>query len=92
MASPTAIVLRSNALDPASPVVFGDGLRCVATTPLVRLTAAAAGGGSSTHAFGHSAAAGTGDFYYQVWYRNAPSSFCDPLAAFNLSSGVTLTW
>jgi hypothetical protein len=64
MASPTAIVLRSNALDPMSP----------------------------THAFGHSAAAGTGDFYYQVWYRNTPSSFCDPLAAFNLSSGIVLTW
>jgi hypothetical protein len=92
MASPTAIVLRSNALDPMSPVVFGDGLRCVASMPLVRLAAAAASGGSTTHAFGHSAAAGTGDFYYQVWYRNTPSSFCDPLAAFNLSSGVVLTW
>jgi hypothetical protein len=92
MASPTAIVLRSNALDPASPVVFGDGLRCVAASPLVRLAAATASGGSSTHAFGHGALAGVGDFFYQLWYRNTPSSFCDPLAAFNLSSGVSLTW
>jgi hypothetical protein len=88
--SPAALVLRSNALDASSPVVFGDGLRCIATSPLVRLGATSAAGGTSLHAFGHGV--GPGDFYYQVWYRNTPSTFCDPFAAFNLSSGVRLGW
>ena len=35
--------------------------------------------------------AGPGTFYYQLWYRNTPSSYCTP-AAFNLSSGRTLVW
>jgi hypothetical protein len=90
LGSPAAIVIRSSALDPARPVVFGDGLRCIASSPLVRLAATLAAGGSSVHAFGHGA--GTGTFHYQIWYRNAPSSFCDPLAAFNVSNGTSLTW
>jgi hypothetical protein len=48
--------------------------------------------GSSTHAFGHAAMAGPGTFYYQIWYRNTPSTFCDPFAAFNLSSGARIAW
>jgi hypothetical protein len=89
MGSPTVIVIRSSSLDPLGAVVFGDGLRCVDTSPLVRLAAASAAGGASTHAFGHDA--GPGTFYYQLWYRNAPASFCTS-AAFNLSSGRTLAW
>ena len=92
MGAPTAIVIRSDALNPATPVVFGDGLRCVNDAPLVRLGATSAAGGSSTFVFGHGAGPGAGSFYYQAWFRSTPSSFCDPLAAFNLSNGVVLDW
>ena len=89
-ASPTAIVIRGPALDGASPVVFGDGLRCVAT-PLVRLAAAFASGGGSKHSFGHGTMAGSGGFYYQLWFRNTPAMFCTP-EAFNLSNGLRIDW
>jgi hypothetical protein len=92
MGAPTALVIRSNALDPSSPIVFGDGLRCVSAISLVRLAATTAAGGSSVHAFNHGVMAGPGNFYYQIWYRNTPSTFCDPFAAFNLSNGVRLSW
>ena len=90
--APTAIVIRSNALDAAAPVAFGDGLRCVGAAPLVRLAATTASGGSSVHEFGHGTSAGPGLFYYQVWFRSTPISFCDPTAAFNLSNGRILGW
>jgi len=89
--TPTSIVIRATALDPGAPVIFGDGLRCVGT-PLVRLGAAFAVGGTATHTHGHGAMAGSGDFYYQLWFRNTPVMFCDPSAAFNLSNGRILTW
>jgi hypothetical protein len=89
MGSPTAIVLRSPALDAGSPVVFGDGLRCVAAAGLVRLAASTASGGVSVHEFGHGA--GAGAFYYQLWLRSTPSAFCTP-AAFNLSNGRRMIW
>jgi hypothetical protein len=92
MGAPTAIVIRSNALDPSSPVVFGDGLRCVSAVSLVRLAATTAVSGTSVHAIGHGAMAGPGTFYYQLWYRNTPSTFCDPFAAFNLSNGARVGW
>jgi hypothetical protein len=91
MGTPASIVIRAGALDTAAPVVFGDGLRCVGT-PIVRLGAAFATGGTSTHTFGHGAMAGTGDNVYQLWFRNTPISYCDPAAAFNLSNGRTLAW
>jgi hypothetical protein len=87
--APTAIVIRGDQLEP-SPVVFGDGLRCVGV-PLVRLAATAASFGLSSHTFGHGAMAGSGAFYYQLWFRNTPAGFCRP-EAFNLSNGRTLTW
>ena len=43
------------------------------------------------HAFGHGTTKGSGLFFYQVWFRNAPAMYCTP-DAFNLSSGVVLTW
>jgi hypothetical protein len=92
MASPTAIVIRSTALDPSAPVVLGDGLRCVSTASLVRLAATKAVGGMSTHVFGHGAGPGAGTFYYQIWFRSTPSTYCDPSSAFNLSNGRVLTW
>ena len=89
---PPAVVIRSSSLDPASPVVFGDGLRCVNTSPLVRLGGSQAINGVSTHAFGHGAMAGAGTFYYQLWFRSQPSTYCDPTALFNLSSGREVSW
>jgi hypothetical protein len=91
LSAPGAVVIRSNALDGASPVIFGDGLRCIGL-PLTRLGGAVASAGTSTHAFGHSAMTGPGTFYYQVWYRSQPSSYCDPVADYNLSNGQTLVW
>jgi len=88
--APAAIVIRAPTLDTGAPVVFGDGLRCVGV-PLVRLGAAFAIGGLSTHTFGHGAMAGAGDFHYQLWFRNTPAMFCTP-DAFNLSNGRTLVW
>jgi len=89
--TPTAIVIRATGLDTGSPVVFGDGLRCIGT-PLVRLAATFASGGRSIHTHGHGTGPGSGTFYYQLWFRNTPIMFCDPAAAFNLSSGRTLVW
>ena len=87
--SPSAVVIRSNGLE-TSGVVFGDGVRCVGV-PLVRLGATAAFLGFSDHTFGHGTGAGSGEFYYQVWFRNTPGSFCTP-SAFNLSNGRALSW
>jgi hypothetical protein len=86
---PAAVVIRAPQIE-VTPVVFGDGLRCIAI-PLVRLGAASASGGTSTHTIGHGAMAGSGTVYYQLWFRNTPAMFCSP-DAFNLSNGRTLTW
>jgi CubicO group peptidase (beta-lactamase class C family) len=86
--APTALVIRSSTLTKRGPVVFGDGLRCVGV-PVVRLAAAFASGGTSVHTHGHGISAG--EFYYQLWFRNTPGTYCTP-DAFNLSSGRTLTW
>jgi len=58
----------------------------------VRLATGNALGGVSSHVIGHGAMAGPGTFAYQIWFRNTPSTFCDPFAAFNLSSGRQITW
>jgi FG-GAP-like repeat len=89
--TPGAVVIRADVLDTGSPVVFGDGLRCIGV-PLVRLGATAAVGGTSTHTFGHGTMAGAGSRYYQIWYRSQPASYCDPLSSFNLSNGRVLIW
>jgi hypothetical protein len=89
--APASIVIRAASLDPGSPIPFGDGLRCIGT-PLVRLAATFASGGAVTHAHGHGSMAGSGAFYYQLWFRNTPAMYCDPAAAFNLSNGRILTW
>jgi FG-GAP repeat len=88
---PTVVAVRAAALDTASPVVFGDGLRCVGV-PLLRLGATFATAGSSVTPIGHAAMAGAGTFYYQLWFRSVPIMFCDPSAAFNLSNGRSLSW
>jgi hypothetical protein len=88
-ASPAVTLLRGpNAQVP--PVVFGDGLRCIAAGGLVRIGAVLGGGGSSLHTISHGA--GSGTFRYQLWTRSTPSTFCDPNAAFNLSNGLEIVW
>jgi Tol biopolymer transport system component len=86
--SPGVIVMRSKDVEPV-PVLFGDGLRCIAAVGLVRLSAASASGGASAHPLSHGA--GPGTFHYQLWYRNTPATFCTS-AAFNLSSGLSIVW
>jgi FG-GAP repeat len=88
-ASPAAVVIRAPGLEAAGPAVFGDGLRCVGT-PVVRLAAGLASGGASAHVVGHGAGAGL--FFYQLWFRSQPASFCDPSAAFSTSNGRVLAW
>jgi hypothetical protein len=84
--APTAVVIRSPGA--IGPVAFGDGIRCL-QAPVVRLSAASAVSGSSTHPLNHGA--GPGDFHYQLWYRSTPASYCTP-DAFNASSAYRLTW
>lgn len=88
MGRPASVLMRSAQLAGA-PAVFGDGVLCVAA-PVVRMGATLAEGGSARHAIGHGAMAG--EFHYQAWFRNTPGTFCDAAAAFNLSSGRSLTW
>lgn len=96
--SPAGVLMRNTGVDPSSPVVFGDGLRCVdvASSPgsFTRLGASVAAGGSSIHTFGHGGGAmgGSGTFYYQLWFRSSPASYCNPAAAFGLSNGQILFW
>jgi hypothetical protein len=89
--SPSATLIRSPGLDPNGPVVFGDGLRCLGV-PLVRVGSGTASGGSATFETAHGAMAGAGTFLYQLHLRSTPVMFCDPAAAFNLSSGRAITW
>lgn len=86
--TPATVVIRSTSLEP-TPVVFGDGLRCVGL-PVVRLAGSLAQNGVYERDIFHGA--GPGTFNYQLWFRNVPISHCDPTAAFNLSNGRSLTW
>ena len=88
--SPTALVFRANDQEPTL-VVFGDVLRCVGVVNLVRLGATVASGGSSAHVLGHNPAFPPADFYYQIWFRNTPVSFCTK-SGFNLSNGERMFW
>ena len=69
--------------------VLGDGLLCV-EAPVVRIRSGLAQDGKIALPFSHGA--GQGRFDYQLWFRNTPAAFCDPMAAFNLSNGLELTW
>jgi len=89
MSTPTAIIIRAPNIDPAAPIAFGDGLRCVGSN-VVRLAATFASNGCSFHTFGHGTMGGS--YYYQIWFRNQPIMYCDPTAAFNLSNGKCFTW
>lgn len=89
MSSPGVVLIRATTTE-ATPVVFGDGLRCVGLQGFVRLGATQAASGVAAHSIGHGA--GSGQFFYQAWHRNTPAGFCDAGAAFNLSNGVILVW
>jgi hypothetical protein len=89
MGTPSAVLLRGSTLEP-TPVVLGDGIRCVGV-PVVRIGVGTSIGGTSEHTFGHGIGAGNGTFYYQLWLRNQPTMFCTP-EAFNVSNGRALTW
>jgi hypothetical protein len=71
------------------PVFLGDGLRCLSTAGLLRITSGLAGGGAVALPISHGAGAGT--FHYQLWYRSNPAGYCMP-EAFNLSNGLTIVW
>lgn len=88
-ATPSFVALRA-AHVPLAPQVFGDGLLCIGPANVVRVGSGIATAGSAQAALSHGA--GPGSFYYQLWYRSQPASFCDPVAAFNLSNGYELTW
>jgi hypothetical protein len=88
-ASPAVTLLRGPTAQ-VPPIVFGDGLRCIAAGGLVRIGAALGGGGASLHTISHGA--GSGTFRYQLWTRSTPSTFCDPTAAFNLSNALEIAW
>jgi Trypsin len=85
---PTVVAIRGTT--PETPaVVLGDGLRCVGTTSLLRITSGVAALGELALPITHGA--GPGTFYYQLWYRQNPASYCNP-EAFNLSNGLAITW
>lgn len=88
---PPVILFRSPSQE-ITPVVFGDGIRCVGLTSLVRVDRTIAVQGSATLTFGHGSMAGPGTFYYQAYFRSTPASFCDPSVAFSVSSGQALIW
>ncbi len=86
---------------PVSPVLFGDGVRCVNNPFQVqlgtRLNVAGASfvGGSPGPAISLQGALNTPlpapvTRAYQCWYRNA-AAFCTP-ATFNMTNGVLITW
>jgi hypothetical protein len=91
MGQPGVIAIR-NVSPQLLPPPFGDGILCVGAAGIVRFGAGTAVNGTYTKAFTHGSMAGAGTFYYQLWFRNTPISFCDPTAAFNLSNGWELTW
>jgi hypothetical protein len=86
--TPTVVAIRSPN-EAVPPVPFGDGLLCIGTAGLARVGSTLASGGASSIALNHGA--GAGDFFYQLWYRNNPATFCQP-EAYNLSNGYRLVW
>jgi len=91
----------------ATPVLFGDGVRCVGGN-LKRLYAANAVGGvisapqpgdpsitTQSTSLGDPIAPGSGAVrYYQTYYRDPDLAFCPapPGDSWNVSSGVSITW
>jgi hypothetical protein len=87
-----------------TPIAFGDGVRCIGGT-LERIAVKTAAGGAASYPelgdpsiSARSAALGDrirpGSYrYYQVYYRDANPSFCNPPpATFNVSNAVMVAW
>lgn len=86
--NPAVVAIRSPAAE-SPATVFGDGLLCISTSGLIRLTADLASNGAVSLPIAHGA--GAGEFFYQLWYRSNPATFCNP-EAFNLSNGLSIVW
>lgn len=91
LSAPGVTVIRAPNQTVGGPFVFGDGVLCIGPT-VVRVGADLALGGTFLDTVGHGSMAGPGSFYYQLWVRSTPISFCDPSAAFNLSNGREIVW
>lgn len=91
-----------NQLGGGAGVLFGDGLRCIGGSPVIRLGIVSATGNASTYPSGvvppnnvrisvkGFAVAGTA-LNYQLWYRDSDTQFCNP-QVFNLTNALTVTW
>ena len=86
---------------PVSPVLFGDGVRCVNNPFQVQLGTRTNVGGASFVGGSPGPAISLQGWLstplpapctraYQCWYRNA-AAFCTP-ATFNMTNGVLITW
>ena len=82
--------------------VFGDGLRCVGGSPVIRLGIITAASNASTYPSGvtppNNIPVSTKGFCaagdvrnYQLWYRDSAIGFCSA-AVFNLTNGIQITW
>lgn len=92
----TAVFIQGTA--PISPIVFGDGLRCLGGI-LTRLAVTTNVSGSS-----HVPAAGTasisvlggitmpGTYHYQTYYRDPTPEFCMPAGTYNITNAVRVIW
>jgi hypothetical protein len=85
--STRALLIRSRQAQ--APTIFGDGLLCL-TGSVSRLRARIAVNGSTDHTITHRS--GTGTFYYQLWFRNLPATYCDSNKGFNTSNAYSVTW
>ena len=80
---------------------FGDGLRCVGGSPLMRLGIVLAMSGTSTYPTGTTSpndvpisikgAVLPGTQQYQLWYRDS-GAFCTVSSVFNLTNAASVTW
>jgi hypothetical protein len=102
---PTALTIFVQGPLSISPVIFGDGLRCIGGT-LRRLYSNAASGGQAyaphpgdpsitarSAALGDTIPSGS-TRYYMTYYRDPSSTFCSnpPGNTFNASSAVSIVW
>jgi len=81
-------ILFSSATIQSSGYVFGDGISCLSGT-LHRLAIQVSNSNAAT--FPAPAEPPGAHLRYQVFYRDSSAAFCPP-AAFNVSSGIEITW
>jgi hypothetical protein len=100
-AAVSIVPVRSTATH--SAVVFGDGITCL-VPPVQRLKnyfGFAVNGTWPGPSSSWPSPAGapqlwqpnlSGTYYYQLFYRNTPGTYCDGMSWFNWSNGLSLTW